>query len=129
MTIPTTAKATTEIPANTPKPIGSTSNFFPGGSEVVGAPAPSAVGVEDRGKREDEGVGGRVLSGCGVAVGFDTEDVPYGKSEREYHKTITVWLTTTAGGTISLLVPVLLGADPPSQYRGPTRWARIIIRT
>jgi len=75
VTIPTTAKATTEIPANTPKPIGSTSNFFPGGSEVVGAPAPSAVGVEDRGKRDDEGGGketvvGPVLSGCGV------EDVP-----------------------------------------------------
>ena len=80
----------TETPANTPKPIGSTSSFFPGGSKDAAAPAFSAVGVgegvedeerEESCKGNDEG-GGKVtvdeptLSGCGVAVGFGTEVIP-----------------------------------------------------
>lgn len=98
MTIPTTNKAMTETPANTPKPIGSTSSFFPGGSKVVDAPAGSAVGFgdrvedkerEERGKDDGED-GGRgndedggkmtvdepTLSGCGVAEGLGTEEIP-----------------------------------------------------
>lgn len=91
----------TETPANTPKPIGSTSSFFPGGSKAVDAPAFSAVGVGDRvedKEREESGKvegedggkgggedGGKVtvdeptLSGCGVAVGLGTEEIPYKK--------------------------------------------------
>ena len=87
MTIPTTNRATTETPANTPKPIGNTSNFFPGGSGDVAAPAFPALGfgegdeLEGWDKGEDvEDEGGVVvesaLSGCGVAAGFGTEEVP-----------------------------------------------------
>jgi len=72
----------TETPANTPRPIGNTSNFFPGGSNGVGAPAFSEVAVGDGdGDNMAEGkarvdvpvVSGResVFSGCGAAVGFD----------------------------------------------------------
>jgi len=43
----------TETPANTPKPIGSTSSFFPGRSRGVGAPAFSELGFG-------------VTEGCGV---------------------------------------------------------------
>lgn len=88
MTIPTTSKAITETPANTPKPIGNTSNFFPGGSKGAAAPAFSGLAVgdvaeddelEDSGKDKgvDEGgatVGESVLSGCGVATGFGTDE-------------------------------------------------------
>jgi len=80
VTIPTTNKATTETPANTPKPIGNTSNFFPGGSKGVGAAALSEVGDGDG---EDEGkvsAGELTLSagepGCGVGAGLGTEEVP-----------------------------------------------------
>jgi len=99
----------TETPANTPKPIGNTSSFFPGGSRVVGAPAFSAVGVEpgDEPGERDEGddedgsdvtVGGSSLSGCGVAVGSGTEETP---------------MTTagTPGDGTTLPVPELLGGD------------------
>ena len=101
VTIPTTNKAMTETPANTPKPIGSTSSFFPGGSKVVDAPAGSAVGFGDRvedkereergkddgedGGRGNDEDGGKVtvdeptLSGCGVVVGLGTEEIPYRK--------------------------------------------------
>jgi len=92
VTIPTTSKAITDTPANTPKPIGNTSNFFPGGSKGAAAPAFSglAVGdttgdgeVEDSDSGKDEGVdegggettvGESVLSGCGVATGFGTDE-------------------------------------------------------
>jgi len=91
----------TETPANTPKPIGSTSSFFPGGSKAVDAPAFSAVGVGDKaedkereesgkGNGEDGGKGNDedgdkvtvdepALSGCGEAVGLGTEETPYRK--------------------------------------------------
>lgn len=91
MTIPTTSNAIVETPANTPRPIGNTSNFFPGGLNAVDtAPAFSALGVggkvgdgefEDwsKGTVGDGGVsvGGSVLSGCGVSVGFGTDEIPY----------------------------------------------------
>jgi hypothetical protein len=94
VTIPTTTSAITETPANTPKPIGRTSSFFPGGlKDVDTAPAFSAltVGVtvgdvelEDwvkgKGTVEDGGkvsVDVSMLSGCEVAVGFGTEEIPY----------------------------------------------------
>lgn len=92
MTIPTTSKAITETPANTPKPIGNTCNFFPGGSKGASAPAFSALAVGetvggneledwDKGKgvEEDGGetaVDESALSGCEVAVGIGTEETP-----------------------------------------------------
>ena len=93
VTIPTTINAITETPANTPKPMGNTSNFFPGGSKgVAAAPAFSALAVGDTvgddelddwikgtGTVEDGGKvsgDGSVLSGSGVAVGFGTEETP-----------------------------------------------------
>lgn len=82
----------TETPANTPKPIGNTSNFFPGGSNGAAAPAFSAPAdgeeagdgePEDSGKGrgvdENEGEGSvdvSVLSGCEVATGVCTEESP-----------------------------------------------------
>jgi len=58
VTIPTTTSAITETPANTDKPIGNTSNFFPGGSKgVVSAPAFSAPAFGDT-------VGGGELEDC-----------------------------------------------------------------
>lgn len=70
MTIPTTAKAITETPANTPKPIGNTSNFFPGGSKgAAAAPALSGVELGDTvggGEPEDWGKG--TVEGGGVVV-------------------------------------------------------------
>jgi len=96
VTIPTTNKAITETPANTPKPIGNTSSFFPGGSTAACA---SEVALGDRddwgnGDVRDGGrltvdefvlsgrgpVGSPVLVGCGLAVGFGTEETPYKKS-------------------------------------------------
>jgi len=90
VTIPTTSKAITETPANTPKPIGNTSNLFPGGSKGAAAPAFSGLAVgdtaeddepDDSGKDKgvDEGggetaVGESVLSGCGVATGSGTDE-------------------------------------------------------
>lgn len=116
MTIPTTINAITETPANTPKPMGNTSNFFPGGLKgVAAAPAFSALAVGDtvgdevldnwdkgKGTVEDGGEvsgDGPVLSGCGVAVGFGTEETP---------------MTTTGTSeddSTTLLVLVLLGGD------------------
>lgn len=79
-----------EMPANTPKPIGSTSSFFPGGSKVAAAPAFSALGVgwgdeddgpDERGKANGEDRGGvsvdvPMLSGSGVGTGFGAEERP-----------------------------------------------------
>lgn len=96
MTIPTTNKAITETPANTPKPIGNTSNFFPGGSTAAWA-SEVALGDGDDWDKSDVRDGGEltvdevvlsgsgpvgrpVLSGCGLAVGFGTEETPYKKS-------------------------------------------------
>jgi len=63
VTIPTTTNAITETPANTPKPIGNTSNFFPGGSKGVGsAPAFSALALGDT-------VGGDELEDWGKGKG------------------------------------------------------------
>jgi hypothetical protein len=73
-----------ETPANTPKPIGNTSSFFPGGSKGAAAPAFSEAGVGDGDRDEDFGgatvdvprlsgrepVGGPVFPGCGAAGGF-----------------------------------------------------------
>jgi len=84
----------TETPANTPKPIGNTSSFFPGGSKGAGAPRFSEVAVwegdednerEERDKGNDEDWGKAILDepvlpGCGVAAGFGTEEIPYRKS-------------------------------------------------
>jgi len=91
VTIPTTIKAMPETPANTPNPIGSTSSFFPGGSNGAGASALSGVGVgdsdddpeeEDKGNDEDgprlsarEFVGCPGLPGCGVAAGSGIEEI------------------------------------------------------
>lgn len=96
MTIPTTNKAITETPANTPKPIGNTSSFFPGGSTAAWAWEVALGDGDDRGKSDvrDEGgltvgevvlsgscpVGSPVLPGCGLTVGFGTEETPYKKS-------------------------------------------------
>jgi len=97
----------TETPANTPNPIGNTSNFFPGGSKGVdAAPAASALAagdwvgsneLEDGDKDNDNDEDGSTLSGCGVAIGFGTEVSP---------------MTTTGppeGDRSVLLVLVLLG--------------------
>jgi len=99
VTIPTTNKATTETPANTPKPIGNTSNFFPGGSNGVEAPAFSEVGVGDRGGTEgDPKLSARevVFSGCGSGVGFGA----------------------SGGGTVLLLPSPLGSGDTGSVGRG-----------
>jgi len=101
----------TETPANTPKPIGSTSSFFPGGSKAVCASGLAVGDTDDddddaesgNGNDEDGGnatVDGSGLSGCGsVAVGRGTEDAP---------------ITTTGppeDGTPTLLLPVSLGGN------------------
>jgi len=77
VTIPTTNKAITDTPANTPRPIGNTSNFFPGGSKGVGD------GVGDSWPKGVDAVGdGRVsgrefvFPGGGGSVGLGTEEVP-----------------------------------------------------
>lgn len=118
MTIPTTSKAITETPANTPKPIGNTSNFFPGGSKGSAAPALSGLAVgdtteddelEDSGKGEGVGEGGggaavdESVPGCGVATGSGTDE------------------------GASLLVLLSPGAEPWGQQQGPERRARIIL--
>lgn len=67
-----------ETPANTPKPIGSTCSFFPGGSKAA-APEFSVVAVGER-LEDDEGsvtIDEPAFSGSRVAVGFDTEEIPY----------------------------------------------------
>lgn len=104
MTIPTTNKAITETPANTPKPIGRTSSFFPGGPTAAAAPTAVGDGDGDKDGLTDElmlsgrgpvGVPGPF--GFGVAVGFGTEETP---------------MTTTGtpeDGTTMVLVPVLPG--------------------
>ena len=94
MTIPTTAKAITETPANTPRPIGNTSNFFPGGSKVVAAPAFS--GLEDGDWAE-----GDVLEGWDRGTG--DEDMTLSGS----------------GVTEPSLVLVLSGAEQRSQQQHP----------
>jgi len=82
VTIPTTNKATTETPANTPRPIGKTSSFFPGGSKGSAPAALSEEGVadgeddvlEDEGKIivDDPVLSGRELGfpGCEVGSGM-----------------------------------------------------------
>ena len=68
-------RAITEIPANTPKPIGRTDSFFPGSvnaaaCEVAGETAAAgATGVGEADKLLEEDAGG------GVAAG--TVDTPY----------------------------------------------------
>lgn len=58
----------TETPANTPKPIGNTSNFFPGGLKgVAAAPAFSALAVG--GKELEDWSKGTVEDGGGVTSG------------------------------------------------------------
>jgi len=97
----------TETPANTPKPIGSTSSFLPGGSKDAAAPAFSAVGVgegvedkereeSDKGNDEDGGkvaTDEPVLSGCGVAVGLGIEETPITTAGTPEDDTITLLLT------------------------------------
>jgi len=120
----------TETPANTPNPIGNTSSFFPGGSKGAAAPTFSEVAVgerdgdeedEERGKGDDEDCGKAiidepVLSGCGVAVGFGTEEIPYKELwEGGYSVTMIRLTMTTTGtpedGTTTLLLPVLLETE------------------
>lgn len=93
MTIPTTNKAITETPANTPRPIGNTSSFFPGGSKA--APAFSGVAVggggeddepDESGKGDGEDVGKVTVDepmppGCGLAAGFGKEEITYRKGQ------------------------------------------------
>jgi len=40
-------RATTEIPAKTPRPIGRTDNFLPGMEESIAAPIPDSAVAED----------------------------------------------------------------------------------
>jgi len=121
VTIPTTNRATTETPANTPKPIGNTSNFFPGGSKGA-APAFSevAVGLGEGGEGGGEvvvdksGLGGCGLPGCGppgcgcgvpgcgVAAGFGTEEIPITTTGGVL---VTVGFGETVGDGISVLDP------------------------
>ena len=74
-------RAITEIPANTPRPIGRTESFFPGianpawedsvaAAAAAAAAAPSPPDVTALG----EDVGGRLPDGVGVPVGVGTDD-------------------------------------------------------
>ena len=90
MTIPTTINAITETPANTPKPIGNTSSFFPGGSKGAVAPATSGVAVGDGGDGdgpEERGNGDGEDESTppgGGATGFCPEEVSYRKGQGNY---------------------------------------------
>lgn len=77
-------RAITEIPANTPKPIGRTDSFFPGSvnaaaCEVAGETAAAgATGVGEADKLLEEDAGGGVAAGTvdtplTIAAGFGTK--------------------------------------------------------
>jgi len=70
------------------------------------------VGVEDWGKRDDEGGGGEtvgepVLSGCGVTTGFGTEDVPSAGES----------VAVGSGGTVLEETPGLGGTSVEAEER------------
>lgn len=119
MTIPTTTNAITETPAKTPKPIGKTSNFFPGGSKgAAAAPAFSApavgdaVGVEElddwsKGTVED---GGKVTSGRSVLSGCEVILVLLGGDNIE--------LVTSGGGAEVSVSEITGGRSDPELAGG-----------
>jgi len=98
-------RAITEIPANTPRPIGRTESFFPGianpawedsvaAAAAAAAAAPSPPDVTALG----EDVGGRLPDGVGVPVGVGTDD----------DGTVETPFTDTAGFPLAVAVVLVV---------------------
>jgi hypothetical protein len=96
VTKPTTINAITEIPAKTPRPIGSTDNFLPGRVNAAAADVDAEAAAADPEARAAEEVSEAEATASGAAVavvpaavsvgdtdvvGLETVDVPLNKFE------------------------------------------------